>query len=375
MTKIALYFDSERAHGGSYQMCINNLNNFLGLFNKNKIQFLIFANKRNEYLENRNFKYLILKPNLIDFIFFFLRIFNIFKNIDSPIENNLKKQNIRYFLSLRLSYILLFFLNTKIIFTIMDICHLEFKFKEVSKFYIYYYRQLLISRTISKSHLILTESSELIRRIKRYFNAYNMRFLSIPNVYSNLLNIGPKKKYEIKNFQKKFYFYPAQFWEHKNHKLILNCIKLAKDNNYELKFIFVGSDKGNLGYINQLSKKYRIEKNIKILGYVSDDFLKYLYTTCKAVVFPSFFGPTNLPPLETWYHRKPLICSKLLKSHCGNAALYFDPFNPKELLEKIKDLEIKEIEEKIIINGFNRLKFLKALNIKSFKNFIKFIEY
>jgi glycosyltransferase involved in cell wall biosynthesis len=373
VTKIALYFDSESVHGGSYQMCINNLNNFLEIFNKNKIQSIIFTDKKNKYLENKNFQYQILKPNLIDFIFFLLRIFNFLKNTDSPIEKNLKKQNISYFLSLRLSYILLFFLNTRIIFTIMDICHLEFKFKEVSKFYIYYYRQLVISRAISKSYLILTESSELIRRIKRYFNVYNSRFLSIPNVYSNLLNTDPENNYEINDFLKKFYFYPAQFWEHKNHKLILNCIKLAKDNNHELKFIFAGSDKGYMGYIKKLSKKYGIDKNIKILGYVSDNFLKYLYTSCKAVVFPSFFGPTNLPPLESWYHGKPLICSKLLKSHCGNAALYFDPFSPKELFEKIKDLEIKEIEEKIIINGFNRLELLKTLNIKSFKNFIKFI--
>ena len=68
----------------------------------------------------------------------------------------------------------------------------------------------------------------------------------------------------IKNLihqNKKYIFYPAQFWIHKNHSLILRSLNILK-NNHDLIIhaIFCGSDCGNLQSTLKLAEDLGIKK-------------------------------------------------------------------------------------------------------------------
>ena len=101
--------------------------------------------------------------------------------------------------------------------------------------------------------------------------------------------------------------------------------------------------------------EFKIKENIKILNFVNNIELKILYKNCKAVVMPTYFGPTNIPPLDAWYFRKPLIYSKHLAGQAKNAALLVDPNCVQELITAINDIDNKNITNKLINNGVEML--------------------
>jgi glycosyltransferase involved in cell wall biosynthesis len=59
---------------------------------------------------------------------------------------------------------------------------------------------------------------------------------------------------------------------------------------------------------------------------------------------PTYFGPTNLPPLEAWKYGTPLINSKDLEWISESNALLIDPDDVNTLVSamiKVKDLETR----------------------------------
>jgi glycosyltransferase involved in cell wall biosynthesis len=58
------------------------------------------------------------------------------------------------------------------------------------------------------------------------------------------------------------------------------------------------------------------------------------------LVFPTFFGPTNIPPLEAFALGCPVAASRIygMPEQLGGAALFFDPRSEEEMAECIQRL-------------------------------------
>jgi glycosyltransferase involved in cell wall biosynthesis len=109
-----------------------------------------------------------------------------------------------------------------------------------------------------------------------------------------------------------YVFYPAQFWSHKNHIIIIEAIAWLRDvKNITVFCYFSGYDYGNLKHVTNLIKKYKLENQIFILGFIDRDPLIYLYKNALALVYTSFLGPNNLPPLEATALGCPVIYSNI----------------------------------------------------------------
>ncbi len=83
-----------------------------------------------------------------------------------------------------------------------------------------------------------------------------------------------------------------------------------------------------------------LPSSVKYVGYVTDGELKALYQNAACFVFPSIYEGYGLPPTEAMACGCPVVAAKAasIPEVCGDAALYFDPHNPKELavtLQKI----------------------------------------
>jgi glycosyltransferase involved in cell wall biosynthesis len=97
--------------------------------------------------------------------------------------------------------------------------------------------------------------------------------------------------------------YPAQFWPHKNHVVLLHAIKLlVEQGRTPRRLVFTGSDKGNEEYVRGVAKSLGVESWVTFAGFVSARALKELYREAAVIVMPSLLGPTNLPPLEGLLH-------------------------------------------------------------------------
>lgn len=97
--------------------------------------------------------------------------------------------------------------------------------------------------------------------------------------------------------------------------------------------------------------KAEIEQ-IKYLGRVSDAVLANLYATSTALIFPSLYEGFGLPPIETQMFGCPVLVSDIPVMHevCGNSAIYFDPNDAADLVDKMHYiLSISKEERDLII--------------------------
>ena len=74
-----------------------------------------------------------------------------------------------------------------------------------------------------------------------------------------------------------------------------------------------------------------LENKVRFAGFVDDEELPFLYSQSIALVMPTYFGPTNIPPLEAFKINVPVLYSDLpgLRDQVGKAAMLIDLKNLK----------------------------------------------
>ena len=380
--ELGILFDASRVNGGSYQMSINNIKSLVNNLKKNKIKYFVFTHQNNPNLDFLKIKYKIIKISKMDFLYLFLSRLKIFKkilnklNISSQFENNLLNNNINLLIFFFTSWKSLLLRKIKYTSTVLDTCHLDYKggkkFKEVNTI-VYYVREYLNKKVLPKACKIIIESEFLKKKIIKKYKLKPNSIISIPNVPSILLKQKKRKEKKLSKF-KNYYFYPAQFWQHKNHIIILKVVKKLKMLGKNINFVFCGKDKGNLMYIKKKISDFNIKNNIQIFNYVSENNLLKLYTHCKALVMPTFFGPTNIPPVEAWALGVPVAYSSVNRDHGGDAALYFNPDSEDQLTQVIFQLDSLNTKKMLISKGKKRFKHLNLENKIKHKLFVSEIK-
>lgn len=159
--------------------------------------------------------------------------------------------------------------------------------------------------------------------------------ISVGRMNNILKKIGVKRNY--------YFYYPAQFWAHKNHLGLLKAFKLFVnqiDNKYKL--VLSGSDKGNRLYVERIIDEMGIAENVIILGFITEEEVYSLYRNATCLVMASHFGPTNMPPIEAMELGCPVACSDLggHREILGENAAYFDSFNEISIFKAIEDIAI-----------------------------------
>jgi glycosyltransferase involved in cell wall biosynthesis len=150
--------------------------------------------------------------------------------------------------------------------------------------------------------------------------------------------------------QIKTIFYPAQFWPHKNHIALVRATKFLKENGISnFKVVFTGSDKGNKSYILEQIAANGVTNYFEVYGFVSEEHLEEIYDGTDLLVYPSYSGPENLPPLEALARGIPVFISGYPGAweQLGRNAKYFEPSNHQELAELIRSFLEQSIDFKV----------------------------
>ncbi len=136
-----------------------------------------------------------------------------------------------------------------------------------------------------------------------------------------------------------YLFYPAQFWSHKNHANLMLAVRHLQDEyGVALSVVLVGSDKGNQAYVQRLVRDLGLTERVYVLGFVPQEDLVLLYRHAFALVYLTFFGPENLPPLEAFALGCPVIASNVAGAteQLGDAAILVNPKRPDEIARALK---------------------------------------
>ncbi|MBD2109758.1 glycosyltransferase family 1 protein [Nodosilinea sp. FACHB-13] len=139
--------------------------------------------------------------------------------------------------------------------------------------------------------------------------------------------------------ERQYLFFPANFWPHKNHRMLLTAYSIYKKKFPEsvVNLVFTGALEEPQREIKELVFKLGCEKHIHFLGFLSQVELIAVWQGCKGLIFPSLYEGFGIPLLEAMWFDKPVACSSIgsLPEVGGDAAVYFDPRKPESIADAI----------------------------------------
>jgi glycosyltransferase involved in cell wall biosynthesis len=187
---------------------------------------------------------------------------------------------------------------------------------------------------------VLVDSETGKEDVLKFYGPYGVRedmvkvlpFLPAPYL-SAVSNEGIERVRRLYNLPERYLFYPAQFWPHKNHLRIIQALALLKEERQlAVDIVLVGTyddwlKEKTYRQVMSLARKKGLEPRVHYLGYVPDKDMSALYAGAVALIMPTFFGPTNIPPLEAWALDCPVLTSDIrgIKEQMGDAAVLVDP--------------------------------------------------
>ncbi|WP_243366962.1 glycosyltransferase family 4 protein [Fundidesulfovibrio soli] len=132
-----------------------------------------------------------------------------------------------------------------------------------------------------------------------------------------------------------YLIYPANFWPHKNHAVLLTALGLhaAANPGSGLKLVLTGADTGAAAELRQAAQAMNLGERVLFTGYVSDEDLAALTSVALALIFPSLFEGYGMPVAEAMAMGVPVLCSNVtsLPEVGGDAVLLFDPRKPEDV--------------------------------------------
>lgn len=156
-------------------------------------------------------------------------------------------------------------------------------------------------------------------------------------------------------------FYPANYWPHKNHRMLLTAYAMYRHQfpNQSLDLVFTGTLKTEENQLREAVMSMGLSEQVHFLGFLEEEALGAVWQGCKCLVFPSLYEGFGIPVLEAMAFGKPVIASNVgsLPEVGGDAVLYFDPRKPDELVSCLAKISsdtalVKELVE----SGYQQLK-------------------
>lgn len=137
---------------------------------------------------------------------------------------------------------------------------------------------------------------------------------------------------------KPFLFYPAATWPHKNHKRLLEAVKIMRDRYaFDGSLVLSGVAMQSHSEIKAEILRLGLADQVKILGYLPATDLPCLYNCARLMVFPSLFEGFGIPLVEAMACGCPVVCADAtsLPEVVGEAGMLFDPLDPEKMAETI----------------------------------------
>lgn len=228
----------------------------------------------------------------------------------------------------------------------------------------------------AKSYQLLTELSvkiaDKVIAISSHCKYDIVNTLQIPDEKVDVIHLAIDKKFrriydeeELIKFKDKYQLsngyilYIGTDFPHKNIESVITSYKrLTKILSPSPELVIAGPST-SLKRRSNIEKLIDGDKRIKLLDYVDDCDIVYLYNCSGLFVYPSLYEGFGLPILEAMACGVPVVASKAtsIPEVAGNAALLVDATDIDELCKSMHRVLInKELQQSLIESGFERVK-------------------
>jgi len=147
-------------------------------------------------------------------------------------------------------------------------------------------------------------------------------------------------KYQLEG--KKYCLYPANAWPHKNHKMLLAAFNMFQKRypHPDLKLVLTGTHMADNRILEDAVAQMGLDDAVHFLGYLAERELSVIWQNAHFLIFPSLFEGFGIPLVEAMQYGKPIIASTVtsIPEVAGDAALYFNPCKPDEMVEAMRQI-------------------------------------
>ena len=227
--------------------------------------------------------------------------------------------------------------------TIWDLQHrVQPWFPEVSAAGEWRERERLYGEFVRRASAIIVGTSAGAREVRDAFGepAGGTHVIPLPTPsFALFAGARPRLRRPV-DLPPRYLFYPAQFWAHKNHITAVRVLDALRSMPDAPDLVIVGADKGTQQHVMHEAEALGVARRVHSLGFVDRERLVALYQHADAMLYPSLFGPDNLPPLEAMALGCPVIAARVdgADEQIGDAGILVDPLDPRAYAAAVRAL-------------------------------------
>ena len=203
-----------------------------------------------------------------------------------------------------------------------------------------------------KDATLILSSYDALNDFKTFFPDYQCkvrvwRFTSEPPPFASINFNKEKERFGITT---PFFICSNQFWQHKNHKAILEAIKILKDKTLTFQVIFTGKnfDFRNPKYFESLKAfivDNGIEKWTNFVGFIDREVQLCLAQHALSYIQPSFFEGWSTTVEDAKFLNQFILLSDIPvhREQLNYNVSFFNPADPADLAAKMEAVVVKGI--------------------------------
>ncbi len=204
------------------------------------------------------------------------------------------------------------------------------------------FHKFQLKRCLPKTDFFFCQTPVMRQRFAEHFDYPIERIKILPNAVSEFAK-KDREQAKVPGVLRENgwfnLFLMGSFYPHKNQQVLIELFKNHREKLKNVRCIVTVDAKGHVSAPRFLEdiKKYGLDKHIINAGHLRQDELADYYYNTDALLFPTLLESFSTTYLEAMHFGLPILTSDLdfARYICGDAALYFDPWDLKDIVDKI----------------------------------------
>ena len=208
--------------------------------------------------------------------------------------------------------------------------------------------RLRLPLVVRVADMIITPTESVKREVCERFNAKPEKVTAIHSAARRSFQPMPfAQTAEIRNrlgVEDNFLLFVGTLEPRKNLLTLLKAFEqLIGNSTLRPQLVIAGGEGWLMDDMFAFIGKSAVSERLRITGYLSDEDLRALYSSCRFFIYPSIYEGFGLPPLEAMACGAPVIAGRIpsLQETLGSAARLVEPLNvealAREMIGLLKD--------------------------------------
>jgi glycosyltransferase involved in cell wall biosynthesis len=202
--------------------------------------------------------------------------------------------------------------------------------------------------------VIITPSESVRREVLAHLRIEPSKVVSIPEAPRDIFRpmlieetIEVRRRLEIED---DFILFVGTIEPRKNLLTLLKAFEeILRSTSLHPQLVIAGKEGWLMDELSSYVKKSGVENRLRFTGYLTDEELRALYSSCRVFVYPSLYEGFGLPPLEAMACGAPVIASRIpsiVEAVGPDAARLISPTDVQALSRSIIEILSDENERR-----------------------------